>query len=141
MNAKVPLDVLEEVTAKPVSQAAEVHGLKAKIVSRIKKSLCGSGATSVEPAEEIARLIKNGAFILDVRTLMEAKKGIAPGAISIPLLRLKRHLNELPHGKTIVTYCGTGERAGKAKDILESAGLKAVNGGSYSGILKILGKK
>jgi phage shock protein E len=141
MNAKVPLSVRGEATGKPASQAAEAHGLKAKIITRIKKSLCGTGATSVRPAEEIAELIKNGAFILDVRTKIEARKGIAPGAINVPLLRLKRHLDELPHGKTIVTYCGTGERAGKAMDILESAGFKAVNGGSYSGILKILGKK
>jgi phage shock protein E len=115
--------------------------MNVKVISRIKKSLCGSGATSVKPAKEVAGLIENGAFILDVRTVMEAKKGIAPGATNVPLLRLKRHLDELPHGKTIVTYCGTGQRAGKATDILESAGFKAVNGGSYSGILKILGKQ
>jgi rhodanese-related sulfurtransferase len=40
-----------------------------------------------------------------------------------------------------VTYCGTGERAGKAKDILEAHGFHAVNGGSYAGILKILEKE
>ena len=110
-------------------------------MSILKKLLCGSGATSVRPAKEITELIKNGAFILDVRTKIEARKGIAPGATNIPLLRLKRHLAELPHNKTLVTYCGTGERAGKAKDILEASGFKAVNGGSYEGILNILGKK
>ena len=73
--------------------------------------------------------------------MMEAKKGVAPGATSIPLLRLKRHLDELPRNKVIVTYCGTGERAGKAKDILEAAGFRAVNGGGYAGIVKILGQK
>jgi len=115
--------------------------MKNKVKSRLKKLLCGSGATSVRPAKEITELIKNGAFILDVRTKIETRKGIALGATSIPLLRLKRHLDELPHNKTIVTYCGTGERAGKAKDILEAGGFKAVNGGSYAGILNILGKK
>lgn len=104
----------------------------------LKKALCGSGATSVRPAKEIAGLLDKGAFLLDVRTIFEAKKGIAPGAKSIPLLRLKRHLNELPRDRTIVTYCGTGERAGKARDILERAGLKAVNGGGYAVILKIV---
>lgn len=105
----------------------------------LKEILCGSGATSVRSAKEIAALIKKGAFILDVRTIFEARKGLAPGATNIPLLRLKRHLDELPHKKTIVTYCGTGERAGKAKDILEANGFKVVNGGSYSEIVKILG--
>jgi phage shock protein E len=111
------------------------------MLGAVKKVLCGSGADSVAPPEEVAKLIKKGAFILDVRTMFEAKKGIAPGAVSIPLLRLKRHLDELPRDKTIVTYCGTGERAGKAKDILEAHGFKACNGGGYEGILNILATK
>jgi rhodanese-related sulfurtransferase len=104
----------------------------------VKKALCGSGSTSVLPTKEVADLIKKGAFVLDVRTIFEAKKGVAPGATNIPLLRLKRHLTELPHDRTIVTYCGTGERAGKAKDILEANGFHAANGGSYTGMVHIL---
>jgi rhodanese-related sulfurtransferase len=107
-------------------------------MSKLKEILCGSGAKSVAPAKEVAELLNGGAFLLDVRTKMEAKKGIAPGATNLPLLRLKRHLDELPRNQTIVTYCGTGERAGKAKDILVAAGFKAVNAGSYAGIVKIL---
>ena len=107
----------------------------------LKAVLCGTGATSVRPPDEIAGLLECGAFLLDVRTMIEARKGVAPGATNIPLLRLKRHLDELPHERTIVTYCGTGERAGKARDILEAAGFHAVNGGSYEGIREILGKK
>lgn len=111
------------------------------MLQAVKKVLCGSGAESVLPPEEVAQLINKGAFILDVRTMMETKKGIAPGAVSIPLLRLKRHLDELPRNKNIVTYCGTGERAGKARDILEAAGFKAFNGGGYDQILKIVAAK
>lgn len=107
------------------------------ILGAVKKVLCGSGSESVISPEEVAKLIMKGAFILDVRTMFETKKGIAPGATAIPLIRLKRHLDELPRDTTIVTYCGTGERAGKAKDILEAGGFNAVNGGGYQGILKI----
>ena len=110
-------------------------------MSKLKKLLCGSGSESVRPEKEITDLIKSGAFILDVRTMMEDKKGVAQGAKNIPLLRLKRHLDELPHDKILVTYCGTGERAGKAKDILEAAGFKAVNDGNYAAISKIVGKR
>jgi rhodanese-related sulfurtransferase len=106
-------------------------------MSKLKEVLCGSGSESVRTVDEVAALIKDGAFVLDVRTMMEAKRGVAPGAKNIPLLRLKRHLDELPRSKTILTYCGTGERAGKAKDILEAAGFKAVNGGAYATVLKI----
>ena len=104
----------------------------------VKKVLCGSGSTSVLPKDEVADLIEKGAFILDCTHDLEAKKGVAPGATNIPLLRLKRHLKELPHNRTIVTYCGTGERAGKAQDILEANGFRAANGGSYTGMVHIL---
>jgi rhodanese-related sulfurtransferase len=73
-------------------------------MSALKELLCGSGATSVIPEDEVKDLVKHGGFILDVRTIMEARKGIAPGATNVPLLRLKRHLGELPKNKTIVTY-------------------------------------
>jgi rhodanese-related sulfurtransferase len=54
---------------------------------------------------------------------------------------LKSRLKELPRDRTIVTYCGTGGRAAKAKEILEANGFKAVNGGGYKAILKILESK
>jgi hypothetical protein len=38
-----------------------------------------------------------------------------------------------------VLYCGTGARAGKAKEILDGFGFKAFNGGSYKDVLKIVG--
>ncbi len=109
-------------------------------MSKLKAVLCGTGSQSVRPPAEIAGFIKSGAFVLDVRTKMEAKKGMAAGAVNIPLLRLKRHLDELPRGQMIVTYCGTGERAGKARDILDAAGFTVSNGGSYETMLSLTGK-
>ena len=89
------------------------------------------------PPEEVAELIKHGAFVVDVRSKLEAKRGIAPGATNIPVLKLKTRLGELPRDRTIVTYCVTGGRAAKAKEILEANGFKAANGGGYEAILKI----
>ena len=54
------------------------------------------------------------------------------------MFRLNRHLGELPRDRTIVTYCKTGGRAGKARDILERNGFKVINGGSYETIRKIV---
>lgn len=93
---------------------------------------------SVKPPEEVSELIKSGAFILDIRSNFEAKRGMAKGAVNIPFLKLKSNLEQLPKDKTIIVYCGTGGRADKALNILQSAGLNAVNGGGYKGILKIL---
>jgi phage shock protein E len=101
------------------------------------KYFLGSGTSSIRPENEVAGLIGNGAYILDVRMALEAKKGIAPGATNISLLELNRRLGELPRDRTIVTYCQTGGRAGKARDILERNGFKVVNGGGYETIRKI----
>ena len=110
------------------------------MLERIEKLLdqycSGSGTRSRRPEEEVAELIKNGAFILDVRTGLEAKKGTAPGATNIDLFVLKRHLDELPRDRTIVTYCKSGGR--KARDILDRSGFDAVNGGDYESIVKIV---
>lgn len=96
-----------------------------------------SGLESVVSDAEAAELISAGACILDVRTRLETRKGTVPGAKAISLFGLKRHLDELPRDRTILTYCATGGRAGKAKQILEAAGFKAANGGGYARILKI----
>jgi phage shock protein E len=111
-----------------------------KIERYVDEHFWGSGTLSVRPENEVGDLIKNGAFILDVRTGLEAKKGTAPGATNISVFGLKHHLNELPHDKTIVTYCKSGGRAGKARDILDRNGFKVVNGGSYDRIMKIVAK-
>ena len=61
------------------------------------------------------------------------------GATNIPLSALKRHMDELPRDRNIVLYCGTGGRAGKAKEVLDAKGFKAFNGGGYEDVLKIVG--
>ena len=77
---------------------------------------------SISPESEVAHVIKDGGYILDVRLGLEAKKGMVPGAKNIDMLVLRRHLDELPRDRTIVTYCKTGGRAGKARDILADKG-------------------
>jgi rhodanese-related sulfurtransferase len=41
---------------------------------------------------------------------------------------LKRHMDQLPRDRNIVLYCGTGGRAGKAKEILDAKGFRVFNG-------------
>ena len=114
--------------------------IKVLIEKLFDKYFLGSGTSSIRPESEVARLIRDGAFILDVREAFEAKKGVAPGATNISLLKLKHHLSELPRDRTIVTYCETGGRAGKARDILERNGFKVFNGGGYETVRKIVVK-
>ena len=102
------------------------------------KHFLGSGTKSISPESEVAEAIRNDAYIVDVRLAMEAKKAMVPGATNIDMLVLKRHLDELPRDRTIVTYCKTGGRAGKARDILDRNGFKVLNGGGYETVLKIV---
>ena len=104
------------------------------------KHFLGSGTRSIAPESEVAEVIKDGAYILDVRLGLEAKKGMVPGAKNIDMLFLGRHLDELPRDRTIVTYCKTGGRAGKSRDILADNGFTVVNGGGYETVLKIVEK-
>ena len=105
--------------------------LKAKHDEKMKSKL---------PPEVVSKLIGDGALVVDVRSKIEAAIGIAPGATNIPLSALKRRMDELPRDRDIVLYCGTGARAGKAKEILDAEGLKAFNGGGYKDVLKIVGR-
>ena len=104
------------------------------------KYFLGTGTRSIKPESEVAEAIKDGALILDVRLALEAKKGMVPGAKNIDMLFLGRHLDELPRDRTIVTYCKTGGRAGKARDILDKNGFTVINGGAYDTVLKIVEK-
>jgi rhodanese-related sulfurtransferase len=96
-------------------------------------------AKSKLPPDEVAKLLKAGAFLVDVRPKIQAKMGMAPGATNISIFTLKRRLHELPRDRKIVLYCHSGAAAGKAKEVLDALGFKAFNGGGYKDILKIVG--
>lgn len=62
----------------------------------------------MEPVDREALLgrVRNGAVIvLDVRPEEEYRAGHIPGALSVPLSRLKPLLNQLPKNQQIVAYC------------------------------------
>jgi phage shock protein E len=112
---------------------------KKTLINNLRTTVLGlRGKLPVSPPEEVARWIKKGAVLVDVRTRVEARKDPVPGATNIPLLKLKGELPELPRNKAFVTFCLRGGRAERAKDLLQADGLKAINGGGYKTILKIL---
>jgi len=65
--------------------------------------------------------------LLDVRTSREYQKGHIPGAVNIPVDALRARLGELPRGKRLAVYCGTGLRSYVACRILKQHGLRAAN--------------
>ncbi|MDH3251580.1 MAG: rhodanese-like domain-containing protein [Ignavibacteria bacterium] len=69
--------------------------------------------------------------LLDVRTSGEfySETGHLRGAILIPVQQLEQRMGELEsyRGKTIIAYCRSGNRSGRATDMLLGKGFKAVN--------------
>lgn len=81
------------------SRLAEVEQIKRQFLE---------GKEGMEPVDRDALLerVRTGeVIVLDVRPVEEYQAGHIPGAISVPLKKLRRHLSELPHGQEIVAYC------------------------------------
>ena len=71
-------------------------------------------------------LYKSGAFVLDVRTQEEWNEYHIPNTTLIPLDQLPSRLNEVPHDRSIVVVCRSGNRSQQGRDILLNAGFKQV---------------
>ena len=71
--------------------------------------------------------VNKGAQLLDVRSPAEFKNGHIDGAKNIPVDQLPSRVKELKKGKTIVLYCQSGARAGRAQTMLKGAGWEEVH--------------
>ncbi len=76
--------------------------------------------------EKIDELIRDGGFLLDVRTPVEFSAGHIEGAVNIPLDELRERLSELPQDKEKPIYatCQVGLRAHVALMLLAGKGYK-----------------
>jgi rhodanese-related sulfurtransferase/DNA-binding transcriptional ArsR family regulator len=78
----------------------------AEIEQTTRRFLDGrEGMESVNKVELLERVKSGDVTVLDVRPEEEFRAGHIPGAISVPLHELERHLAELPREKEIVAYC------------------------------------
>lgn len=79
--------------------------------------------------------VKNGAFLVDVRTPGEFSSGSVKGAVNIPLDKVHSQLSKFNNKKTIVVFCRSGNRSSQAKSILESNGFQnVINGGTWENV-------
>ena len=72
--------------------------------------------------KQLPELQKQGAVMLDVRSVEEFAAGSAPGSINIPLSDLGGRLNEIPKNVPIVVACASGMRSGMALMMLKKNG-------------------
>ena len=86
-------------------------------------------------------LIENGALIIDVRTAAEFAQGHAEGSMNIPLNEIRDHISTIQEtGRSVITCCRSGGRAGMANGILKTSGISAYNAGSWENMQSILDK-
>ena len=84
---------------------------------------------------QLTEVIKEGAFLVDVRTPAEFSAGSVKGAVNIPLDRVPSQLSKFKNKKSIVVFCRSGNRSGQAKRILENNGLQnVINGGTWENV-------
>lgn len=87
---------------------------------------------------ELERYIMNGATLIDVRTEKEFSEGSVEGAMNIPLDQVESSLDKFKNMKSIVVFCRSGNRSGKALKILNDNGVvNVINGGGWSTVNKI----
>lgn len=102
--------------------------------SFLKRILLG-----MDKPELTAEALRNGAYLIDVRSKGEFAGGSAPEAVNIPMSEIRNQLEKIKKKKEVVVFCRSGSRSGMAKRILKEAGMTAVyNGGSLYDIREIL---
>jgi rhodanese-related sulfurtransferase len=78
--------------------------------------------------EELLRRVRDGEVtVLDVRPAEEYRAGHIPGARSVPVGELKKHLAELPKDNDLVAYCRGAQcvMAIEAVELLRKKGFRA----------------
>ncbi|MEL1246155.1 rhodanese-like domain-containing protein [Flavobacterium sp. DGU11] len=87
------------------------------------------------------KLIKEGAFLADVRSPGEYAQGNVKGSVNIPVDQVEMQLDKFRDKKQIVVFCRSGMRSSRAKATLEKNGFTNVtNGGTWQAVNNIINK-
>jgi rhodanese-related sulfurtransferase len=100
----------------------------AEIDALTKAYLRTRGALERVSGEELVQRVRRGEVtILDVRPELEYRAGHIPGARSVPVSELRRHMAELPTNREIVAYCRGPQcvMAIEAVELLRKRGFRA----------------
>lgn len=87
------------------------------------------GADRLGPAQAHRKAADGQAVLLDVREEDEWDAGHAPGALHLPLSRLKAGaaLPAAARGKPVVAVCRSGHRSQEAAELLAGRGIEATD--------------
>ena len=88
---------------------------------------------------KLIAVIKEGAFLVDVRSPSEFASGSVKGAVNIPLDNLQQQITKFKGKQNIVVFCRSGNRSSMAKSILAQSGFKNVtDGGTWQNVNTVL---
>ncbi|NLJ72282.1 MAG: FAD-dependent oxidoreductase [Syntrophomonadaceae bacterium] len=116
------LQELELAYAPPFSSAKDPVNMAAYAAGNILNE-----DVKVVNWEDVPDLVANGAYLIDMRTEGEVKRGQVPGAHNICVDELRDRLDEIPKDKEILLYCQVGIRSYIGNRILLQNGFKVKN--------------
>jgi len=112
---------IEHAYAPPYSSAKDPVNVAGMVAENIIK-----GMTKIVHWDDIRNLDMKDTLLLDVRTPDEHALGSIEGSVNIPVDDLRNRLAEIPQGKKLVVFCGTGHRSYFATRILMQNGFTEV---------------
>ena len=87
----------------------------------------------------LSNAIKEGAFLVDVRSSSEFAGSSVKGATNIPLDTITNQLEKFRNKKDIIVFCRSGARSSQAKSILNKNGFNnVINGGGWQNVAKAI---
>jgi rhodanese-related sulfurtransferase len=78
------------------------------------------------PVADYTTALGESGQLIDVREPDEVAQGTLPGAINIPLGKLRDRTGELDQSRRVVVLCRSGGRSTKASEFLTTAGFADV---------------
>lgn len=75
----------------------------------------------------LARALRGGALVIDVREVGEYVLGHVPGAVLMPMSQIPSRLHELPRDTPVYLICASGDRSGAMVEFLVRRGIAAVD--------------
>jgi phage shock protein E len=101
---------------------------------KILKHLFSNDSTS-----NLSQLVKEGAFLVDVRSPEEFASNHAQGSVNIPLDKISQQLHQFKDKGNTLVFCKSGMRSRQAKTILEQNGFNNItNAGSWENVSSII---
>jgi phage shock protein E len=87
--------------------------------------------------QTVARLLAEGAAVVDVRSAAEFARGHHPGSLNVPLAELANAPPAVDPSRWVIVCCASGTRSAIAKGILRKRGFeKVINGGSWVNVAR-----